>query len=58
MNAMVQMPDHGDLKAEHFEHQEYVFSGHFHSRQKKVKFIISVMHSHTTMPMLGTIREV
>lgn len=37
MNAMVQMPDHGDLKAEHFEHQEYVFSGHFHSRQKKGK---------------------
>ena len=26
MNAMVQMPDHGDLRAEHFEHQEYVFS--------------------------------
>ena len=33
MNAMVQMPDHGELKAEHFEHQEYVFSGHFHKRQ-------------------------
>tara|TARA_E500000178_G_C17036913_1_gene763938 strand:- start:2853 stop:3863 length:1011 start_codon:yes stop_codon:yes gene_type:complete len=37
MNAMVQMPDHGDLRAEHFEHQEYVFSGHFHKRQVKGK---------------------
>lgn len=37
MNAMVQMPDHGDLKAEHFENQEYVFSGHFHKRQKQGK---------------------
>jgi len=37
MNAMVQMPDHGELKAEHFEHQDYVFSGHFHKRQVKGK---------------------
>lgn len=37
MNAMVQMPDHGELKAEHFENQEYVFSGHFHKRQTKGK---------------------
>ena len=37
MNAMVQMPDHGDLKAEHFVNQEYVFSGHFHKRQKQGK---------------------
>ena len=37
MNAMVQMPDHGELKAEHFQHQEYVFSGHFHKRQKQGK---------------------
>lgn len=37
MNAMVQMPDHGDLKAEHFKHQEYVFSGHFHKRQVRGK---------------------
>ena len=35
MNAMVQMPDHGELKAEHFKNQEYVFSGHFHKRQAK-----------------------
>jgi len=33
MNAMVQMPDHGELKANHFKHQKYVFSGHFHKRQ-------------------------
>lgn len=37
MNAMVQMPDTGELSAEHFEHQEYVFSGHFHKRQIKGK---------------------
>lgn len=37
MNAMVQMPDHGDLKAEHFKNQDYVFSGHFHKRQVKGK---------------------
>jgi len=35
MNAMVQMPDHGELKSEHFVNQEYVFSGHFHKRQKQ-----------------------
>lgn len=35
MNAMVQMPDHGELKAEHFSTPKYVFSGHFHSRQKQ-----------------------
>jgi len=37
MNAMVQMPDHGDLKAEHFVNQDFVFSGHFHKRQKQGK---------------------
>ena len=37
MNAMVQMPDHGELKAEHFVNQEYVFSGHFHKRQVQGK---------------------
>ncbi len=37
MNAMVQMPDHGELKSEHFVNQEYVFSGHFHKRQKQGK---------------------
>jgi hypothetical protein len=35
MNAMVQMPDHGQLQADHFGNQEYVFSGHFHKRQTK-----------------------
>jgi hypothetical protein len=35
MNAMVQMPDHGTLQADHFVNQEYVFSGHFHKRQTK-----------------------
>lgn len=37
MNAMVQMPDTGELKAEHFKNQEYVFSGHFHKRQQQGK---------------------
>ncbi len=37
MNAMVQMPDHGELQSQHFKHQEYVFSGHFHKRQSKDK---------------------
>ena len=35
MNAMVQMPDHGDLKADSFKNQQYVFSGHFHKRQQQ-----------------------
>lgn len=34
MNAMVQMPDHGELQATHFTKPEYVFSGHFHKRQQ------------------------
>jgi DNA repair exonuclease SbcCD nuclease subunit len=37
MNALVKMPDHGDLKVEHFKNQEYVFSGHFHKRQQQGK---------------------
>ena len=35
MNAMVEMPDHGEVKAEHFGHYDKVFSGHFHLRQNK-----------------------
>lgn len=35
MNAMVQMPDHGELRAEDFANQSYVFSGHFHKRQQQ-----------------------
>lgn len=37
MNAQVEMPDHGTLNADHFKHQELVFSGHFHKRQTKGK---------------------
>jgi len=37
MNAMVQMPDHGELQASHFQNQDYVFSGHFHKRQNQGK---------------------
>jgi DNA repair exonuclease SbcCD nuclease subunit len=35
MNAMVEMPDHGEIQADHFSHIERVFSGHFHKRQHK-----------------------
>lgn len=37
MNAMVQMPDHGELQGDHFVNQDYVFSGHFHKRQNRGK---------------------
>ena len=33
MNAMVQMPDHGELQRTDLASPEYVFSGHFHKRQ-------------------------
>jgi DNA repair exonuclease SbcCD nuclease subunit len=35
MNAMVQMPDHGDVKREDFTGIEQVFTGHFHKRQSQ-----------------------
>ena len=35
MNAMVEMPDHGEIKVENFVGVESVYSGHFHLRQKK-----------------------
>jgi hypothetical protein len=35
MNAMVEMPDHGELKVENFGGVESVYSGHFHLRQQK-----------------------
>lgn len=35
MNAMVEMPDHGELNTEHFGGFDRVFSGHFHLRQQK-----------------------
>lgn len=35
MNAMIEMPDHGDLKVEHFKGVGEVFSGHFHMRQHR-----------------------
>jgi Calcineurin-like phosphoesterase len=35
MNAMVQMPDHGELQRGDLSSPEYVFSGHFHKRQHK-----------------------
>ena len=33
MNAMVQMPDHGEMQTGQLEKYEKVFSGHFHKRQ-------------------------
>ena len=35
MNAMVEMPDHGEIGVGHFGGFERVFSGHFHLRQEK-----------------------
>jgi len=35
MNAMVEMPDHGGVKASDLTNPDYVFSGHFHKRQYK-----------------------
>lgn len=35
MNAMVAMPDHGDVHAEDLAGFDHVFSGHFHKRQSK-----------------------
>lgn len=35
MNAVVEMPDHGGLKAEDLTKPDYIFSGHFHRRQNK-----------------------
>jgi hypothetical protein len=35
MNAMVAMPDHGDIRADDLQGFEHVFSGHFHKRQTK-----------------------
>lgn len=37
MNAIVEMPDHGELKSEDFKAADYVFSGHFHKRQIRGK---------------------
>lgn len=35
MNAMVEMPDHGEIKVDNFGGFDKVFSGHFHLRQQK-----------------------
>lgn len=35
MNALVEMPDHGELQTSHLGGFESVFSGHFHKRQQK-----------------------
>ena len=35
MNAMVEMPDHGEVKVENFAQFDKVFSGHFHLRQQQ-----------------------
>jgi hypothetical protein len=35
MNAMVQMPDHGEIQLHAFDSYQLGFSGHFHKRQSK-----------------------
>jgi DNA repair exonuclease SbcCD nuclease subunit len=39
MNAMVQMPDHGEIQREDFQGMETVFTGHFHKRQQHKNII-------------------
>ena len=35
MNAMVEMPDHGEINRNQLQHFDHVFTGHFHKRQTK-----------------------
>lgn len=35
MNAMIQMPDHGEINLDHFKKYKLGFSGHFHKRQSQ-----------------------
>jgi hypothetical protein len=35
MNAMVEMPDHGEINDNHLQSFEQVYSGHFHKRQAR-----------------------
>jgi DNA repair exonuclease SbcCD nuclease subunit len=39
MNAMIQMPDHGEIQLDSFKNFELGFSGHFHKRQQKKNMI-------------------
>jgi hypothetical protein len=39
MNAMVQMPDHGEIQLNDFQNYELGFSGHFHKRQQQKNMI-------------------
>jgi hypothetical protein len=39
MNAMVQMPDHGEIQLSDFTNYELGFSGHFHKRQQQKNMI-------------------
>jgi len=39
MNAMVQMPDHGEIQLDSFKNYELGFSGHFHKRQQQRNMI-------------------
>ena len=39
MNAMIQMPDHGEIQLDSFKNYELGFSGHFHKRQRRGNMI-------------------
>ena len=39
MNAMVQMPDHGEIQLDSFQSYELGFSGHFHKRQQRQNMV-------------------
>ena len=39
MNAMIQMPDHGEIQLSSFKNYELGFSGHFHKRQQQKNMV-------------------
>jgi DNA repair exonuclease SbcCD nuclease subunit len=39
MNAMIQMPDHGEIQLDSFQNYELGFSGHFHKRQQQKNMV-------------------
>ena len=39
MNAMIQMPDHGEIQLDSFKNYELGFSGHFHKRQQQKNMV-------------------
>ena len=52
LNTMITMPDHGELKAEDFDSDCYVFPGHFHKRIKIIYgILVTLFHTHLMIRM-------